>query len=45
MDEKNHMSVSGRELEEEITAFLNGMANQPGGKRTKPGCNVIHGKG
>jgi len=45
MDENRETSVTGKELEEEIIAFLNGMANRPGGKRTKPGCNVIHGKG
>jgi len=33
-----------KELEEEITEFLHKMANQPGGKREKPGCNLIHGK-
>jgi nitroimidazol reductase NimA-like FMN-containing flavoprotein (pyridoxamine 5'-phosphate oxidase superfamily) len=45
MDENNEIRVTGKELEEELIAFLNGMANRPGGKRTKPGCNVIHGKG
>ncbi len=33
-----------KELEEEIIAFLHKMANKPGGKRIKPGCNLVHGK-
>ena len=33
-----------KELEEEIIAFLHEMANKPGGKRIKPGCNLVHGK-
>lgn len=45
MDAKNDTNLSVRELEEEIIAFLNATANRPGGKRTRPGCNVIHGKG
>ena len=45
MDENKEMSLTSKELEEELIAFLNRMANRPGGKRTKPGCNVIHGKG
>jgi nitroimidazol reductase NimA-like FMN-containing flavoprotein (pyridoxamine 5'-phosphate oxidase superfamily) len=31
-------------LESEIVAFLDSMSNKPGGKRTKPGCNIVHGK-
>jgi len=31
-------------LESEIIEFLNSMSNTPGGKRTKPGCNILHGK-
>jgi nitroimidazol reductase NimA-like FMN-containing flavoprotein (pyridoxamine 5'-phosphate oxidase superfamily) len=45
MDDRKDMTMAGKDLEEEITAFLNDMANKPGGKRTKPGCNVKHGKG
>lgn len=33
-----------KELEDEIIAFFDAMANKPGGRRTKPGCNLIHGK-
>lgn len=31
-------------LESEIVEFLDSMSNKPGGKRTKPGCNIAHGK-
>ena len=33
-----------KELEDEIISFFDAMANKPGGPRTKPGCNLIHGK-
>jgi len=33
-----------KELEKEISEFLDQMSNKPGGKRTKPGCNIVHGK-
>lgn len=33
-----------KELEAELIEFLDAMSNKPGGKRTKPGCNMIHGK-
>lgn len=36
--------ISVKELEGEIIEFLDGMSNKPGGKRTEPGCNLIHGK-
>lgn len=36
--------ISIKELEAEIIDFLEKMSNKPGGKRTKPGCNLIHGK-
>ena len=36
--------LSANDLEEEIVEFLNKMSNKPGGKRDKPGCNLIHGK-
>jgi len=42
MGVKNEMSV--KELEKELIDFLDGMSNKPGGKRTKPGCNIVHGK-
>ena len=42
MGVKNEMSV--KELEKELIDFLDRMSNKPGGKRTKPGCNIIHGK-
>lgn len=45
MDQKKEMTMTGKELEEEIIAFLKKMSNKPGGKRTKPGCNINHGKG
>ena len=32
------------ELEAELIAFLDSMSNHPGGKRTKPGCNLKHGQ-
>ncbi|MBN1227886.1 MAG: pyridoxamine 5'-phosphate oxidase family protein [Deltaproteobacteria bacterium] len=42
MGEKSVMQVE--DLEKEIVEFLDRMANKPGGKRTKPGCNMIHGQ-
>ena len=45
MDNKKEINMTGKELEEEIIMFLNKMSNKPGGKRTKPGCNINHGKG
>jgi len=42
MSAKNEIPV--KELEKEIIEFLDQMSNKPGGKRTKPGCNMIHGK-
>lgn len=32
------------ELEAELIAFLDAMSNKPGGPRTKPGCNLVHGQ-
>ncbi len=32
------------ELEAELTAFMDTMANKPGGPRTRPGCNLVHGR-
>jgi len=43
MEKKKEIPVE--ELEKEIIEFLNCMSNKPGGKRTKPGCNMRHGKG
>jgi len=45
MDQEKEIVMTGKELEEEIITFLNMMSNKPGGKRTKPGCNINHGKG
>ena len=45
MAQANEIAITGKELEAEIIAFLNGMSNKPGGKRIKPGCNINHGKG
>jgi len=42
MESKREILVE--ELETEIIEFLDRMANKPGGKITKPGCNMIHGK-
>lgn len=42
MAAKNEMPV--KELEKELIDFLDSMSNKPGGKRTKPGCNMIHGQ-
>lgn len=36
--------ISVQELERELIAFIDAMSNHPGGKRTKPGCNLKHGK-
>jgi len=36
--------IPAAELEQEIIEFLQTMATKAGGKRTKPGCNLIHGK-
>lgn len=38
------MEITVEELEKELVKFLDRMSNKPGGKRTKPGCNTIHGK-
>jgi nitroimidazol reductase NimA-like FMN-containing flavoprotein (pyridoxamine 5'-phosphate oxidase superfamily) len=35
--------IPARELEKEIIVFLTRWATKPGGKRTKPGCNLRHG--
>lgn len=32
------------ELEKELIEFLDRISNKPGGKRTKPGCNIVHGR-
>ena len=45
MNHNKEITMTGKELEEEIIAFLNEMSNKPGSKRTKPGCNINHGKG
>lgn len=45
MHEVKGKELSVKELEEEIVEFLDRMSNKPGGKRTKPGCNLVHGKG
>ena len=44
MSPGREIEVPVKELEDEIIAFLHKMANKPGGKRTKPGCNLVHGK-
>ena len=44
MDKENETTISAKELEEEIIEFLNEMSSKSGGRRTKPGCNLIHGK-
>jgi len=41
---KNSQEIPVEELEQELIAFLDSMSNKPGGKRTKPGCNLIHGQ-
>ena len=41
MGAKNEMPL--QELEKELNDFLDNMSNKPGGKRTKPGCNIVHG--
>lgn len=45
MDQGKEMTITVKELEDEIITFLNEMSNKSGGKRTKPGCNIKHGKG
>lgn len=42
---KGRQDIPVAELESEIVAFLDRMANKPGGTVTKPGCNMLHGKG
>jgi len=42
---KSKQEIPVAALEAEIVEFLDRMANKPGGKITKPGCNMIHGKG
>lgn len=44
MNEVKGKELSVKELEKEILEFLDRMSNKPGGKRTKPGCNLVHGK-
>lgn len=44
MDKENETTISAKELEDEIIEFLNEMSSKSGGRRTKPGCNLIHGK-
>ncbi len=44
MSPGKEIEIPVKELEDEIIAFLHKMASKPGGKRTKPGCNLIHGK-
>jgi nitroimidazol reductase NimA-like FMN-containing flavoprotein (pyridoxamine 5'-phosphate oxidase superfamily) len=41
---KTNKEIPVEELEIEIIEFLDQMSNKPGGKRTKPGCNILHGK-
>ena len=44
MVQAQETQMTGKELEKEIVEFLDRMCTQPGGKRTKPGCNLKHGK-
>ncbi len=38
------LEIPQKDLENEIIAVLDRTANKPGGNRTKPGCNLVHGK-
>lgn len=42
MGTKNEMSV--KDLEKELIDFMDKMSNKSGGERTRPGCNIVHGK-
>lgn len=44
MNSEEKVTMTGKELEEEIIEFLNKMSSRSGGERTKPGCNLNHGK-
>ncbi len=44
MIQRETATMTGEELEKEIVEFLDSMSTKPGGKRTKPGCNMLHGK-
>ena len=44
MNQGNEKKITLEALEAEIVEYLNRMANKPGGSRTAPGCNLIHGK-
>jgi hypothetical protein len=44
MSKHKSTDIPVENLEQEIIVFLDSMANKPGGKRTKPGCNLRHGK-
>lgn len=39
------IAIDAGEVEREIIAVLDRMADKPGGPRTKPGCNLRHGSG
>jgi len=44
MDEENETNLTADELEKEIIDYLNLTSTKAGGKRSKPGCNLKHGK-
>jgi len=41
---KTREQISVEKMETEIIEFLDCMSNKPGGVRTRPGCNIVHGK-
>jgi hypothetical protein len=43
MDKEKEIKTTNRELEEEIIELFNEMSTKPDSKKTKHGCNLIHG--
>jgi nitroimidazol reductase NimA-like FMN-containing flavoprotein (pyridoxamine 5'-phosphate oxidase superfamily) len=43
MSQEKKITMTGKQLEKEIIAFLNKMSTKPGGKKKKFGCTLKHG--
>jgi len=43
MKREKKITMTGKQLEKEIIAFLNKMSTKPGGKKKKSGCTLKHG--
>ena len=44
MDEEDKINLTADELKKEIIDYLDQTSTKAGGERTKPGCNLKHGK-